>query len=120
MGIVMFELQSETAPQGLAALGQFVEIRELPYGVMRETMAASDQPGQSAERLLAAALYVDGQPLGYEGLRALPGRFAGAITAALEQAMRMHGLHRSAAPDPEPAAGAAPGLQAGEQSAPND
>ena len=88
----MYELQREPVPDGLATLGQSVELWELNYGVMRETMAQSEKPGQSAERLLAASLHVDGVPLGYDGLQALPGRFAGAIAAALERVMRMHGL----------------------------
>jgi hypothetical protein len=88
----MFELQTQTAPAGLATLGQVVEVRELPYGQMRETMAQSDKPGQSAERLLGASLHIDGQPIGYGGLQALPGRFSGAISNALEQVLRLHGL----------------------------
>lgn len=98
----MFELQTETAPGALAPLGQLVEVRELSYGAMREAMAESSQPGQSAERLLGACLFVDGVALGYDALVALPGRFAGGIAAALEQAMRLHGLERAAAPE-EPA-----------------
>jgi hypothetical protein len=91
-----FQLQTEPAPAGLAQLGTTVEIRELSYGAMRETMAASDQPGQSAERLLGATLFVDGTAIGYEGLRALPGRFSGAIADALGQTLRVHGLERAA------------------------
>lgn len=94
-----YDLQTEPGPAALAPLGQ-VELRELPYGQMRAVMAASDQPGQSAERLMAASMHVDGQPLGYEALQALPGRFAGGITTALTQCLRMHGL----ATEPEPAA----------------
>jgi len=96
-----YELQTETAPAGLAALGAVVEIRELTYGAMRDTMAASEAPGQSAERLLGASLYVDGQPFGYEGIRSLPGRFSAAIADALTQTMRVHGLERAANPAEE-------------------
>lgn len=88
----MFQLQTEAAPSGLAPLGQVVEIRELPYGPMRDVMQASEGPGQSAERLLGASLHVDGAPVGYEGVRALPGRFSSAIGDALQQCLRMHGL----------------------------
>jgi len=94
-----FELHTEPAPADLAPLGQLVEIHELPYGQMREVMHAGDKPGESAERLLGASLFVDGQPFGYGPLLALPGRFSGAITSALEQTMRMHGLTRTVAPD---------------------
>ena len=87
----MFELQRKPAPAGLAALGD-VEVRELGYGAMREAMSATDKPGQSAERLLAASLHVNGEPLGYEALQQLPGRFAGAIAASLEVCLRLHGL----------------------------
>lgn len=98
----MFELHTEPAPAGLAPLGTTVEVRELPYGEMREAMAASEQPGQSAERLLGAALHVDGAAYGYDALRALPGRFAGAIAEALQQCLRMHGLSTPDADDDGP------------------
>ena len=101
----MFELITEPAPAGLAQLGTVVEIRELSYGAMRETMAASEQPGQSAERLLAASLFVDGKPYGYEALRALPGRFSGFIAEALGQTMRVHGLERAKEPETPPPGG---------------
>ena len=94
----MFELRTESAPAGLAPLGGVVEIRELSYGAMRESMAASAQAGQSAERLLGDCLFVDGKAIGFDALRALPGRFSGAIAEALEQTMRMHGLERAAKP----------------------
>jgi hypothetical protein len=55
-------------------------------------MSQSDKPGQSAERLLGASLHIDGEPIGYGGLQALPGRFSGAISNALEQVLRLHGL----------------------------
>ena len=86
-----FDLQTEPGPAALAPLGA-VEIRELPYGEMRAAMGAGDKPGQSAERLLAASMRVDGAPLSFDALQALPGRFAGGIAAALGQCLRMHGL----------------------------
>ena len=101
----MFELRTEPAPAGLAPLGGVVEIRELTYGGMRATMAASVEPGESAERLLGSSLFVDGAALGFEALRALPGRFSGAISEALAQTMRVHGLERAIAPSAEPAEG---------------
>jgi hypothetical protein len=113
-----FQLQTEKAPAGLALLGQYVEIRELSYGAMRETMAASEQPGQSAERLLAASLYVDGQPIGYEALRGLPGRFSGAIADALGQTLRLHGLDRTATPSEAPPGGAGTAAAANASDAP--
>jgi hypothetical protein len=94
-----FELRNEPGPPGLAGLGERVELVELPYGQMREAMAAGDKPGQSADRLLSVALHVDGQPVGYDALLALPGRFSGGIAAALEQCLRMHGLADAAGPD---------------------
>lgn len=87
-----FELQTHPAPEALAVLGQVVELRELPYGQMRDAMAAAEKPKESADRLLAACLHVDGVPLGYEALQALPGRLSGAIARALEDALRIHGL----------------------------
>src|SRR6187399_3327435 len=105
----MFELHTESAPTGLAPLGQVVEIRELAYGPMRDAMQASEGAGQSAERLLGASLYVDGQPIGYEAVRALPGRFSSAIGDALQQCLRMHGLvtdaEKAADAAADPAAG---------------
>jgi hypothetical protein len=102
----MFQLQVEPAPAGLAPLGQVVELREMTYGAMRDSMSSSES-GQSAERLLGASLYVDGQPIGYEGVRALPARFSNAIAEALGQAMKLHGLQVAAATD-APAADAVP------------
>jgi len=97
-----YELQAEPVSGKLAALGGVVELRELPYGVMREVMASGDKPGQSADRLLGAALHVDGVPLGYEALEALPGRFSGAIAGALQRCMVMHGLTDDEADDESP------------------
>ena len=94
----MFELHIEPAPAELAPLGAVVEIRELSYGEMRAQMAASSEPGQAAERLLGASLFVDGVPYGFDALRALPGRFSGAIADALVQTMRVHGLERATTP----------------------
>jgi hypothetical protein len=94
-----FELQTEPAPAGLTPLGQVVELRELPYGELRETLGAGES-GTGLERVLGASLHVDGVPLGYEGLRALPGRFSGAVAIALERVGRMHGL--LGAPEAEP------------------
>lgn len=86
-----FELQTEPGPAALAPLGD-VQVRELSYGRMREVMGEADKPGQSAERLLAASMWVDGAPIGFDALQALPGRFAGAISEALAQCLRLHGL----------------------------
>jgi len=100
----MFELQSAPAPAALAPLGQVVQIRELSYGAMREAMQASQEPGQSAERLLGASLYVDGNAYGFDAVRALPGRFSSAIGEALETCLRLHGLVPAADADEAPKA----------------
>lgn len=89
--VATFTLQTVAVPR-LAELGAVVELRELPYGQMRAAMAAADKPGESADRLLAASLHVDGEPLGYPTLLALPARFSGAIAETLETAMRLHGI----------------------------
>ena len=73
---------------------------------MRAQMAASSEPGQAAERLLGASLFVDGVPYGFDALRALPGRFSGAIADALVQTMRVHGLERATTPPEGSKAGA--------------
>jgi hypothetical protein len=89
----MFELQILPAPDGLAALGERVELHELAYGAMRAVMAAEPSSEHVGEALLAASLWVDGEPLGsLEALRELPGRFAGGILRALEACMQMYGL----------------------------
>jgi len=97
-----FTLNREPAPAGLQSLGGVVDLRELAYGAMRDTMAQSEHSGESGERLLGACLYVDDQAIGYEGLRALPGRYAGGIAAALEAVMRLHGLLRATDEPDEP------------------
>jgi hypothetical protein len=98
----MFSLITEPAPAALAMLGQAVELRELDYGHMRDVMTQAEAPGESAERLLGACLYVDGQPIGYEGLRGVPGRYAGAIATALHRCLVMHGLTAEATDDDDP------------------
>lgn len=95
-----FELQTRPVPDGLAAIGASVELRELPYGKMRAAMVAAEKASESADRLLSASLHVDGAPIGFDALQALPGRFAGAISKALEQCLEMHGLSRAEAPEP--------------------
>lgn len=111
----MFELQTVPAPAGLAALGARVELRELSYGALRRAMQAAASQGQAGEALLAACLYVDGEPLGLEALQALPGRFAGAIARALERALELHGMTSGAADAANDAAAVpAEGARAGE------
>lgn len=90
----MFELQTCPAPQALGVLGADVTLRELPYGALRAAMAAAERPRESAERLLAASLHVDGAPIGFDALQGLPGRLAGGISQALQICMRLHGLAR--------------------------
>ena len=99
----MYELQTLPAPDKLAPLGQAVELRELPFGEMREAMGAAERPEERGFYLLAASLHVDGQPLGYEELQALPGRFSGGLTQALALVVRMHGLGGEDEPDEGPA-----------------
>jgi hypothetical protein len=104
----MFELQTVPAPEGLAALGERVELRELTYGELRRTMATADR-AQAGEALLAASLYVDGAPLGLDALQALPGRFAGGIARALERTLALHGMGVTApAEDTDEASAAEP------------
>ena len=60
----MFELHTETAPAGLAALGQVVELREQACGVVDKAIAEAQAPGEIVTRVLGITLYVDGAPLG--------------------------------------------------------
>ncbi len=104
----MFELLIEPAPAALAPLGEVVELRELSYGEMRAAMRSAPDPAEVGEAVLAAALFVDGEPLGtLDALHNVPGRFSGGIAQALQRVLAMHGL-RSSAPDedtpPDPAA----------------
>jgi len=93
----MFELVTETVSPDLAGLGDQVELRELSYGALRAVMRATT-PELAGDGLLGACLFVDGAPIGLEALLALPGRFSGAIGAAMAQAMALHGLVPQAPP----------------------
>jgi hypothetical protein len=105
---MQFELQTRAAPAGLAILGGLVELREVPYGTVREAMAAGGKVGKSAEGLLAASLHVDGQPIGLAALLGLPGRFAGPIAKALAIVIELHGLQSDEPDEPENPAPADP------------
>lgn len=87
----MFALQTIPVP-GLAALG-VVELHELSYGQLRDAMGQAPGRQLAAEALLAASLVINGQAVGtLDGLRALPGRFAGAISVALMLCLKLHGM----------------------------
>lgn len=89
-----YELHREPVP-GLADLGARVELREVSYGAVKRAMGAAPE-GLVGEALLGAALHVDGEPLGLEGLLELPGRFSSAIAEALARCLEVHGLRRGA------------------------
>jgi hypothetical protein len=84
----MFTLRIEPAPGGLATLGQLVELRELPLGQLTEAMA------KGGHHIFAAALHIDGVPIGVDGMQALPGRFAADVAEAEVTLRRMHDLDR--------------------------
>jgi hypothetical protein len=89
-----YELQVRAVPQPLAGAcgGTVVELRELTYGQMRAAMRHGGEQELASEALLGAALHVDGEPLGLEGLLNLPGRFAGDVAKVMRQCHVMHGL----------------------------
>jgi len=88
----MFDLQIVDPVPGLEALGAQVQLRELSYGALREAMGAATGAARASDALLAAALFVDGAPIGLETLDALPGRFAGPIARAMERCLELHGM----------------------------
>lgn len=92
----MFELRIVPLPR-LAELGESVELRELSYGELRRVMQEASGK-RAGESLLGATLCVNGTPIGLEALDALPGRFAGALGAALQECLGLYGM----APPPEP------------------
>lgn len=108
----MFELQIVDPVPGLETLGAQVQLRELRYGALRAVMQAAQAPERAGEALLAAALYIDGAPVGLEGLDAVPGRFAGAIARAMARCLELHGM-TSAATEPPRAANDAEADDAG-------
>jgi hypothetical protein len=107
-----YELQRVPCPE-LGVLGAQVELRELSYGALRRAMAQADEASGVGDAVLAAALYVDGEPLGQEALDALPGRYSMPITNALARCLKLHGLTsaraRPAAEAPPPPDEPAPG-----------
>ena len=92
------------APEGLAMLGTVVELRELPYGLMRQAIAKGYKVQATNEGLLAESLHIDGKPLGLERLMALPGRLAGPIGKALEAVIKLHDLKDDETAPDDPAA----------------
>lgn len=95
----MYELRIEPAPAGLASLGQVVEVRELMAYEMREALLPNKEQPDQRDRLIGAALHVDGVRLGYEAARTLPGRYTMALGEAFKQILAMHGLANEAEPD---------------------
>jgi hypothetical protein len=95
----MYELRIEPAPAGLASLGQVVEVRELMAYEMREALLPNKEQPDQRDRLIGAALHVDGVRLGYEAARTLPGRYTMALGEVFAQVMTMHGLTSEAVPD---------------------
>jgi hypothetical protein len=88
----MFELQTLEAPAGLLTLGDEVEIREIPVGRVIEIQGQA-QSKDLLYALLAASLYIDGEPLGTrEALLELPGRFTVGIFDGIAICMRLYML----------------------------
>jgi hypothetical protein len=98
-----FELQRKPMPARLAEAfeGATAELRELDYGELTEAMQAGGTQKRATESLLGASLHVDGGPVGLERVLRAPGRFAGAISDAVAEVIRLHGLVRADA-DAEP------------------
>jgi hypothetical protein len=94
----MFELQTIEPVPGLEALGARVQLRELSYGSLRAAMRAVAGSDRASELLLGASLYVDGAPLGLDGLDALPGHLSGAVARAMSRCLELHGMGAAAEP----------------------
>ena len=108
------QLLTFPAPAGLLDLGTVVEMREVPYGRVRELMAGPG-PLSGPERLFAEVLHIDGQPLGIDRLMTqLPGRYMRAVSDGLAMVVRMHDLQLAQPEGGEPAPGA------GDQSRPGE
>jgi hypothetical protein len=100
-----FDLQTLPAPSGFADLGASVEIRELPYGRVRELMKGNGAL-TGHECLFAESLFIDGLALGVEGLRdRLPGRYFRHVPPYLQHLDRFYGLGMIEQPDEVPATG---------------
>lgn len=89
----MFELRTEPFPAlaSLSATGA-VELRELDFGRMFEAIVAAPDAVQTGLYQLAASLHVDGEPIGIDRLRALPGRYFVAIQLAQAACRRLHSV----------------------------
>lgn len=73
--------------------GRRLELVELPFGSLSDLSIAARANGQNpAQAVLGAALYVDGAPIGLEGLRELPGRLGVELSELMVTAMRLHGM----------------------------
>ena len=99
-------LQVEPVP-GLEALGD-CELREQGWWHVRGLIQQAAREGVDAELVvLGVTLFVDGEPIGAEALRELPGRFATPLSKALGRAMVMYSPPEEAPADE--AGGTTPG-----------
>src|SRR5262252_8070471 len=91
-----YELQTREAPHSLAAAfgGTTIELRERVYVDVRDAIATSN--GHATEAVLAASLYVDGQPVTVDALLHVPGRFLGTISRLLAEVQPLYGLNVAA------------------------
>jgi hypothetical protein len=83
-----YALEQLPVPGNLGELGDAVEIREVPYGVVRRAMSSD----RASETLLLECLIVDGVHLTLDELDALPGRYTGALLQAQESIFHAHSL----------------------------
>jgi hypothetical protein len=71
--------------------GARLELVELTFGPQFEIAVGvrtrGDHPGLA---MLARALHIDGEPLGLDGLRALPGFLGAELNALMLETVRMH------------------------------
>lgn len=71
--------------------GATLELVELTFGPQFDVAVGVRTRGDNAGlALLAAALHVDGEPLGLEALRALPGRLGVELNALMLETLRMN------------------------------
>lgn len=92
-----FNLEKRPLPPKLAQAfeGHTVELCEVPWlGVIEAWRAGNERGGLASQGLLAACLFVDGQPIGLDQLLAMPGRYTRVLGEAMAIVHQMHGLQR--------------------------
>src|SRR3954471_9551311 len=95
------------AKPGLATLfaGATLMLVEMPFGDVSDVWAEAHRKKRiPAQAVLAATLRIDGQVLGFDGLRAIPGRYFQELAELSLEAMALYGMGLEPTPIATPAA----------------